>query len=207
MVAFSSDVRREVRVFGAKAETLKCRRASRPLEFTLQRAPLSSPFPVTIFQAEFFSRWGKGRVGMFGLRMRVFKISALAVFAAGLSGCASHSPTDGSVDPQAAVARASATNLQAVAAHQTRMRVVDSAMSLGAVVPQIAGPVGSRIQQKAHEASQEKMIEDSLRDLSPEQRALMKKHMRGEISEEEFRLQLFAPYGLDAEGNPVKTEP
>jgi hypothetical protein len=125
---------------------------------------------------------------------------------AGLFGCASNRTADGTVDPQAAVARASANNLQAVAAHQMRMQAVDSAMTLGAVAPQIAGPLGSRLQQKAHEASYEKMIDDSLRDLTPEQRALVKKHMRGEISGEEFQRQLLAPYGIDPEENPARDE-
>lgn len=126
----------------------------------------------------------------------VFRSSGWAVVVAGLFGCASNRTADGTVDPQAAVARASANNLQAV----------DSAMTLGAVAPQIAGPLGSRLQQKAHEASYEKMIDDSLRDLTPEQRALVKKHMRGEISGEEFQRQLLAPYGIDPEENPARDE-
>jgi hypothetical protein len=33
----------------------------------------------------------------------------------------------------------------------------------------------------------------------------MKKQMKGEIAEEEFRRQLFAEYGLDENGNPIQS--
>jgi hypothetical protein len=135
---------------------------------------------------------------------------AATVAAMGLFGCAQgHMGDTGAAGSRAGVALPSADNTSAVAAHVARTRATDMAvgtMAMADPTGRVAGPVGAEIKKKAYQASHEKMLDDSMRSLTPEQRTLMKKQMRGEISEEEFRRQMFGTYGLDAEGNPAKAE-
>lgn len=97
-------------------------------------------------------------------------------------------------------------NVSAVAAHNMRIRASDTALGVAALADptgRVAGPMGAQAKKQINEVSHNKMLDDSMKQLTPEQRALMKRRMKGEISEEEFKKELFGKYGLDANGNPI----
>jgi hypothetical protein len=115
-----------------------------------------------------------------------------------LQGCGAGA---GSINRSAGL---SPENRNAVASHVGRTMATD--MALGAATA--LDPTGlsaipaSHLRKKLMEESHRKMIDDSLSSLPPEQRELMKKYMKGEMSEEQFQKELFAQYGLDENGNP-----
>lgn len=92
----------------------------------------------------------------------------------------------------------------AVAGHAGRMAATNMAIGTAASLD----PTGlsripaTHLQRKIMEESNNKMIEESLSSLPPAQRELMKKRMKGEISEEEFKKELFSQYDLDENGDP-----
>ena len=96
-------------------------------------------------------------------------------------------------------------NTAAVAGHMGRMAATDMAIGTAAALDPtgLSGIPAAHLKKKLMEESHEKMVDDSLSSLPPDQRELMKKHMKGQISEEEFKKELFGQYGLDADGNPL----
>lgn len=115
-----------------------------------------------------------------------------------LTGCGGGAGQVGGTAP-------STVNATAITKHVVLTNVATQAMgTVAALDPTgVSAIAASHASEAIYERSHEQMVDESLGSLSPEQRALMKKHMKGEISEEEFRTQLFESYELDANGNPV----